>query len=121
MRTNLQLLRKREGFKSAVAFAELIGMNPNTYTAYEQGTRTMSLDQAWEFADYFLCSIDELAGRDALRDEDYSDPRRDHLLEAFATLDDASKDAAVAAIDGMAAACARGEARKPWTAAGETA
>lgn len=35
MRTNLQLIRKEAGFKSAKAFAEHMGMSPNTYTAFE--------------------------------------------------------------------------------------
>ena len=67
MRTNLQNVRRDAGFKSAKAFAEYVGMNSKTYTAYEQGTRSMTLAQAWEFADALHCSLDELAGREWLQ------------------------------------------------------
>ena len=64
MKTRLQELRKRAGYKSAVAFAEAIGMNPGTYTNYEQGKRNLSLALAWSLADELNCTLDELAGRD---------------------------------------------------------
>lgn len=64
MKTNLQAMRKRAGFKSAKAFADHIGMNVGTYTNYEQGTRTINLEVAWELADKLDCTLDELAGRE---------------------------------------------------------
>lgn len=64
MKSNLQAMRKRAGYKSAVAFAEHMGINPYTYTDYEQGRIALSLEQAWEFADELHCTLDELAGRD---------------------------------------------------------
>ena len=64
MRTNLQSLRKAAGYKSAREFAEKIGMPVATYTDYEQGRRSFTLERAWEFADVLDCSLDELAGRD---------------------------------------------------------
>lgn len=64
MKTQLQAMRKRAGFKSAAAFAEHMGLNPGSYTNYEQGIRPFTLEQAWDFADVLGCSLDELAGRD---------------------------------------------------------
>lgn len=64
MRTNLQLLRKKAGYKSAKAYAEHMGISPGTYTDYEQGRIVMSIEKAWELADDLSCSLDELAGRE---------------------------------------------------------
>lgn len=63
LKTNLQAIRKRSGFKSAREFAEYVGINVGTYTNYEQGKANMSLLQAWEIADVLGCTLDELAGR----------------------------------------------------------
>ena len=62
-KTNLQKMRKSAGFDSAREFAEYMGIPSGTYTGWEQG-RTITLEQAWDFADFFGCSLDELAGRD---------------------------------------------------------
>ena len=64
MRTRLQELRKAAGFKSAKAFADYMNMSVGTYTDYEQGRRTFSLDKAWDFCDALGCTLDELAGRE---------------------------------------------------------
>lgn len=70
MKTNLQLLRKKAGFRSARAFAEELNIPVGTYTDYEQGRRNFALEQAWAFADVLgealgrHVTIDELAGRD---------------------------------------------------------
>lgn len=64
MKTQLQNLRKKAGYKSARKFAEHYGMSVSTYTQYEQGTRSMSLETACEFADMFSCTLDELVGRE---------------------------------------------------------
>lgn len=63
LKTNLQAMRKRAGYKSAREFADHAGINVNTYTNYEQGKANMSLLQAWELADLLDCTLDELAGR----------------------------------------------------------
>ena len=62
-KSNLQAMRKRAGFKSAREFAEHAGINIKTYTNHEQGDTSMSLLQAWEYADLLNCTLDELAGR----------------------------------------------------------
>ena len=63
MQNNLQHLRRADGWKSAKAFAEHIGMNPSTYAGYEQGNRPITLDDAHVFADALGCTIDDIAGR----------------------------------------------------------
>ena len=64
MKTNLQNIRKNAGFRSARAFSEHIGMPVATYTDYEQGRRSFTLEKACEFADELHCTLDELAGRE---------------------------------------------------------
>lgn len=61
---NIQKLRKAAGFKSAKAFADAIGFNPNTYTQYEQGLTGFSYEKAWQMADALDCTLDELGGRE---------------------------------------------------------
>ena len=92
MRTQLQAMRKKAGFKSAKAFADSIGMNPATYTDYEQGRRAFTLEKAWEFADVLECSLDELAGR-RWPPEDLAsiDPRRRAMIESYDSLTDDGK------------------------------
>lgn len=63
MKTNLQKMRKRAGYKSAKAFADAMGISKDTYTGYEQGRISFTVEKAWEFADALGCSLDELAGR----------------------------------------------------------
>lgn len=102
MKTQLQRIRKERGFKSAKAFADHIGMNSHTYTDYEQGRRTFTLESAWEFADALECTIDELAGRE-FHAERYADPRQAVLNDDYARLSDAGKDAAAGAVRGIRA------------------
>lgn len=92
MKTQLQAMRKRAGFKSAKAFADSIGMNSATYTDYEQGRRAFTLEKAWEFADVLECSLDELAGRRWPPDDlTTMDPRRRTMIESYDALTDDGK------------------------------
>lgn len=59
----LQKARVAAGFKTAKEFAVSRSMSVRTYTNYEQGTRSLSAELIWEFADAFGCSADELIGR----------------------------------------------------------
>lgn len=61
---NLQRLRKELGYKSAKAFAEKAGINPGTYTSYEQGERSFTYEVAWDMADALHVSLDRLGGRE---------------------------------------------------------
>lgn len=96
MRTNLQAMRKRAGFKSAKAFAEYMGVNVSTYTKYEQGLSEMSLERAWEFADALHCSLDEIAGRttpESDKQDEFEDERQANLNDYYESMDDESKAA----------------------------
>lgn len=99
MKTRLQELRKAAGFKSAKAFAEHYGINLNTYTGYEQG-KPLSLEQAWAFADFFDCSLDELAGRDRPK-WDYADHQQAQLNAMYERLEETGKSAAVGSVRGI--------------------
>ena len=102
MKTRLQELRKQAGYKSAKAFAVAHGINPGTYTNYEQGMTGLTLEKAWEFADIFDVTLDELAGRERPKKE-YANPQQAELNAVFDYLDDANKSAAVGAVRGIAA------------------
>ena len=82
MKTRLQELRKKAGYKSAVEYAEHLGMSHRTYTNYEQGTRAFSLEQAWEFADDLGCSIDDIVGRES-HETDAKDPYESELVRCY--------------------------------------
>ena len=103
MKTNLQEMRRKAGFKSARAFAESIPMNPVTYTQYEQGIRNFTLEKAWEFADLLGCSLDELAGRQwPPEGASASDPRREALLASYDQLNEDGRTIASEAVASMA-------------------
>lgn len=102
MKTQLQRIRKERGFKSAKAFAEHIGISPRTYTNYEQGITSLTLDMAWEFADALECTIDELAGR-PWPSNAYSDQRQQMMNDDYQHLTDSGKDAAAGAVRGIRA------------------
>lgn len=126
MKTQLQRIRKERGYKSAKAFADFMGMNVHTYTDYEQGRRTFTLESAWEFADALECTIDELAGRE-FRAERYADQRQAVMNDDYARLTDAGKDAAAGAVRGIRAsedmrrAEEKTEGEKPSGGAGRNA
>lgn len=108
MQLQLQQLRKKAGFKTATAFAKASGISVRQIRAWESGERTISLPQACEIADFLHCSLDELAGRWEYVGR-YSDARQRRLNSDYQALDEPSKDAAVAAVSGMAAASKQGQ------------
>lgn len=103
MKTNLQQMRKRAGFKSAKAFADSIGINSYTYTNYEQGKASFTLVQAWEFADALQCSLDELAGRQwpPVGSQAAPDPGEAALVSSYRELSEEGREVAVNVVDGM--------------------
>lgn len=101
LKTNLQAMRKRAGFKSAREFAEHIGVNVGTYTNYEQGKANMSLLQAWEFADALHCTIDELAGR-RVPDQPLVSQVEQRVLDVYRSADEHGRTLIDAVIDGEA-------------------
>lgn len=87
MKTNLQAIRKAAGYKSAKAFAEYINMSVGTYTQYEQGQISLSLEKAWEFADALDCTLDELAGRKR-PNKDQFDHHKEALIEHYENMNE---------------------------------
>lgn len=86
MKTHLQQLRIQHGYKSARAFAEEHGYNVGTYTNLEQGVNKMSIPTAWELADIFHVTLDELVGRDFKPDSAFGSPETRRLVESFESL-----------------------------------
>ena len=102
MKTNLQEMRRKAGFKSARAFAESTPMNPVTYTQYEQGIRNFTLEKAWEFADLLGCSLDELAGRQwPPEGASAPEPGEASLVSAYRDLSEEGREVAVNVVTGM--------------------
>lgn len=91
MKTRLQELRKKAGYKSAKAFAAECGIAIGTYTDYEQGRTKLTLERAWQIADVLDISLDELAGRDYQPESIYPDPRQAELNECWSIADDAQR------------------------------
>ena len=82
----LQSNRKKAGYKSAKAFAAFMGLNPNTYTDYEQGRIGLSFETAWQIADALGCTLDELGGRDfspPATQSPFADPYQAELHECY--------------------------------------
>lgn len=94
MKTQLQRIRKEKGFKSAKAFADRIGMSARTYTNYEQGVTSLTLEKAWEFADALECTLDELAGREWPRPA-FADADQEALNAYFESMNSAGRGALV--------------------------
>ena len=93
--SHLQKMRKAAGFKSAKAFAEYVGVNPNTYTQYEQGLVAMLYERAWQFADALNCTLDELGGRTPPSAQAYTDPDQAALNGYFESMNSTGRNALV--------------------------
>ena len=89
----LQQARKAAGFKSARAFADYLHIPVSRYTAYEQGRRAFTYEQAWEFADALDCTMDELGGRVfAVPQESISqDPKFVDIETCYKAMDDTGR------------------------------
>lgn len=111
MKTELQRIRTERGFKSARAFAEHIGVSARSYTNHEQGISSPPLDVACIYADALGVTLDELAGRN-FDARAYEDSRHRQLNENYLSLDETAKDAAAAAVNGIATAWARGTSQE---------
>ena len=96
MKTALQKMRKKAGFRSAAAFAEHMGLNVYSYTDYEQGRTGLSLAVAWELADALGCSLDELAGREWPRAQEAPSRDEEELLDAYRSTDERGRRAIMA-------------------------
>jgi transcriptional regulator with XRE-family HTH domain len=106
MKTNLQRLRKKAGYRSANDFADYAEINRGTYTNYEQGKRELTLERAWFFADLLDVTLDELAGRDfhPAPGADFADPRQTELNRCWERLDPERQDRLISTAHDMEAA-----------------
>lgn len=113
---NIQLMkfRKAAGYSNRDTFANKIGVNKYTYRSWESGAATPNAEQVCMCADALGCTPNDIVGWYEDHPDDkpetlaFADERQRRLNEDFALLDDASRDAAAAAVRGMAVACARG-------------
>ena len=87
---NLQLrsIRKKKGLRQE-DLAAAIGTTARVIGAWERQETALSLDDACTLADYFDCTLDELAGREWR--ETYSDRRQDDINRAFSSMDDRAR------------------------------
>ena len=77
-------------------------MNVATYTDYEQGRHSFTLEKAWEFADLLGCSLDELAGRQwPPEGAPASEPGEASLVSAYRDLSEEGREVAVNVVVGM--------------------
>lgn len=87
----LRALRKRAGYRSAKAFADLLGFPVTRYSEYEQGRIGLSYENAWKIADALGISLDELGGREWPPSGAVADPRRQAMLDSYDALTDDGK------------------------------
>lgn len=90
MNLQLERLRKEAGYKSRREMAENSRFNERQIKAWECGERKLKLTDACLLADFFHCTLDELAGRD-FQPVAYSDPRQQALNHSYSLLDEKSK------------------------------
>ena len=90
MNLQLERLRKEAGYKSRREMAENSEFNERQIKAWECGERKLKLSDACLLADFFHCTLDELAGRD-FQPAAYSDPRQQALNYSYSLLDEKSK------------------------------
>ena len=81
----------------AKEFAKAVGMNPATYTSYEQGNRRFNYEHAWIIADALHCSIDALGGRKP--PVTYSDPKQERMNAYYDDLTDDAKRRVAEVVD----------------------
>ncbi|ACV22613.1 Predicted transcriptional regulator [Slackia heliotrinireducens] len=110
MEIQLNRLRNLRGL-SQEDMAQRLGIKKSRYGTWERGERMMNLAQACQCCDVLGCSLDELAGREA--PHLYTDRRQETLNEDFARLDNEGKDAAMAAVRGIASMQAEKSVSRP--------
>lgn len=102
MASRLLEIRKAAGYPTAREFAEAAGLAESTYTRYESNPEKIPLKVAWDLADRFHVTIDQVVGRDT---QAKGDPRGEQQ-RAFDELSPRSQEEAA---DFMAYLAARDE------------
>lgn len=116
MNNKIAEIRKKRRIKQK-DLAALLELKVDTLGSWERGKREFNFEDACRIADILDCTLDELAGREVPAKE-FPDPRQEAINRDFEVLDDAMKDAAAAALEGMAAASVRGEDESTGAQAG---
>lgn len=82
MKLQLMRLRKRAGYKNRESIAEKLGMTERRYKSIETEEVRLTLEEACHIADFFNCTLDELAGR-SFSPKAYSDPMQAELNRCY--------------------------------------
>ena len=90
MDLNLQKCRKRAGFKTQKDAASALGVPERRYASWERNEAMMSLEQAYNCAVLFGCTIDEIAGLPT-PDCVYTDPQQAELNDYYENSNDTGK------------------------------
>lgn len=82
MKLQLMRLRKQAGYKNRESIAAALGMSERRYKSIEAGEVRLTLEEACYIADFFNCTLDELAGR-SFSPKAYSDPMQAELNRCY--------------------------------------
>lgn len=104
MDLQLKRIRKMRGVKQGEIAREL-GVKTSRYGTWERGERNMSFPQACAIADILDCTLDEIAGREPVRE--YTDPRQEQLNGCYESLNEESKTQVSEMVKSIAADPAR--------------
>lgn len=116
MKLQLMRLRKQAGYKNRESIARELGMTERRYKSIETGEVRLSLEEACDIADFFHCTLDELAGR-SVSPRQYSDPMQAELNRCYEASTAENRNGLLLAARN--AALASGEAAKRGDVQGE--
>lgn len=116
MKTRLREMRELAGYSTAEEYAMKAGIPVSSYRKYEGGSRSITLEQAWIFADDFGCTIDEIAGHDTTNSRPISE-----VIASLRSMNEEGQENAANAVKGMAMLPGFKKSRKPELVEEETA
>lgn len=90
MNLQLQRLRKLAGFKTQKEAADALGVPERRYASWEREEAMINLEQAYDCARLFRCSIDAIAGYDP--PVSYSDPAQAALNGYWESMNDDGRE-----------------------------
>lgn len=90
MNLQLQRLRKLAGFKTQKEAADALGVPERRYASWEREEAMINLEQAYNCARLFGCSIDAIAGYDP--PVSYSDPAQAALNGYWESMNDDGRE-----------------------------
>lgn len=93
MNLQLQKLRKLAGFKTQIAAAKALGVPERRYASWERGEAMINLEQAYNCALLFGCSIDAIAGLE--NPISFIDPKQKALNGYYESMNTGGRNALV--------------------------